>query len=86
MKMCNPNMTMGTDKVHVVLNVHVCIKVSLESLPYFNDHLLKKWFENPFLLLHHLGHHMGVGYTWKVAAVENQWGSAMVLYWKMMDC
>ena len=33
MMMVNPNMGMGTDKVHVVLNVHVYIKVGLQFLP-----------------------------------------------------
>ena len=30
MKMCNPNMGMGMDIVHAVVNVHVCINVYLE--------------------------------------------------------
>ena len=33
MKMCNPNMGMGMDTVHALLNVHVYIKVSLGFLP-----------------------------------------------------
>ena len=86
MKMCNPNMGMGMDVVHVEVNVHVCINVYLEFLPYSNGHLLRKLFGNPLLLLHHLGHHIWVRYTLKVAAIEKQQGSAMVLYWKVMHC
>ena len=44
-----------------------------------------KLFENP-LLRHHLGHHIWLGCTWNVTAVENVWHSAMVLCWKVMDC
>ena len=87
MKMCNPNMGMGMDTPHAVVNVHVCINVYPEFLPYSNGHLPRKLFENPLLHPHHqLGHHIWVGYTLKVAPVEKQLGSAMVLYWKVMDC
>ena len=85
MKMCIPNMGMDMDKVHAVLNVHVYIKVSLEFLPFSNDHPLKKWFENP-LLHNHLGHHIWAGCIWDVAAVQNPWGAAKELCWKVMSC
>ena len=83
MKMCNPNMGMGMDIVHVVLNFHVCTDAYPEFLPYSNVHHLGGLLENPLPLLH-LGHQIWVGYTLKVAAVGKQLGSAMVLSWK--DC
>ena len=86
MKMSNPNLGMSMDIVHVVVNVHVCINVYPEFLPYSNDHLPRKLVENPLLLHHHLGHRIWVRYTLKVTAVERQLGSAMVLYWKVKDC
>ena len=76
MKMYNQNMGMGMDIVHVVL----------EFLLNSNVHHPVKQFKNPLLLLHYLGHHIWVGYTWKVAAVGKQLVSAMVLYWKVMGC
>ena len=88
-KMFNPNMGMVMDIVHAVVNAHVCINVYLEFLPYSNGHLPRKLFESHHLLLllhHHLGHHIWVRYTLKVAAVEKQLGSAMVLYRKEKDC
>ena len=75
MKMGNPHMAMGMDIVHVVVNVHVCINVYLEFLPYSNGPLSRKLFENLLLLfLHHLGHHIWVRDTLKVAAVEKATG------------
>ena len=85
MKMYNPNMGRGMDTVHAVLNVHVCTNVNLEFLPQSNGHLLMTLLGSP-LLLHHLGHHIWLGCTWNVAAVENLWGPAMVLCRKVMDC
>ena len=74
----NPYMGMGMGTVHAVVNVHVYTNVYLEFLLWSNGHLLMKLFENP--LLHpHLGHHVWLGCTWNVAAVENSWGSALVL-------
>ena len=35
-----------------------------------------KLFGNPLLLHHYLGHHVWLGCTWNVAAVENPQGSA----------
>ena len=70
---------MGTDTVHAVQNAHVYIKVSLEFLTESNGHLPMKLFENPLLLLHHPGHHIWLGCTWNMAAVQNLWDSAMVL-------
>ena len=43
-----------------------------------------KLFTNPLVL--HLGHAIWVGSTWRMGAVENLLGSAMVLCWKAIDC
>ena len=84
MRMYNPNMGMGMDIVHVVLNVHVYINVYMEFLLQSNGHLPMKLLENPLPL--HLGHPIWVGCTWKMAAVENLQGCAKVLCWKAIDC
>ena len=65
------------DTVHAVLNVHVCTNVYPKFLLYSNGHLLTRLLGSPLLLLHHLGHHIWLGCTWNVAAVENLW----VLQW-----
>ena len=51
MHMCNPNMDMDIDIVHVVLSVHVCTNVCLEFLLYPNVHHLVGLFGSPLLLL-----------------------------------
>ena len=84
MRLCNPNMGMGMDIVHAVMNVHVYINVYQEFLSYSNVHHLGRLLKN-LLLLCLLGGHMSLGFTWWMGAVGYQCGSVMVLYWQAKE-